>query len=103
MYLHSFFFCYSLTLPLSGTPQIVGPCDHTTDDDEACSGGSLFLYGGAPYYNNFGNVCGGTEVPTPLLIDDIPDEVACGSGEESYLILLHDSYGDGWSVQMKIR
>ena len=63
---------------------------------KACPDGEIFLDGGAPYYQNYNEVCGGTGVPTPLSVDDIPEELICSSGEESYILLLHDSYGDGW-------
>ena len=77
--------------------EIVGPCD-VASADEACAGGTLFLDGGAPYYKNYNEVCGGTEVPTPLSVDDIPDETTCVAGTDHYLLALSDSYGDGWLV-----
>ena len=65
---------------------------------KACPDGEIFLDGGAPYYKNYNEVCGGTEVPTPLSVDDIPDETTCVAGTDHYLLALSDSYGDGWLV-----
>ena len=69
--------------------------------DEACPGGELVVGGGAPFYQNFNNICGATALPTPMEViaedDDVPEIVSCDSSADPYLVRLYDSFGDGWN------